>query len=98
MITANEVSGTVAVFEVKVAAAPTNSVNNVISKTFNVYPNPVAAGQLFFSQPLSGKLLDMNGRTIRSFAQANNINIDEIAPGIYILKAEGFEARKIIVQ
>ncbi len=103
VITANETSGSVAVFEVKAATVtppppPTNSVSNINGSNLNVYPNPVRNGQLFFSQPLTGGLYDVSGKQVAGFNAANNINTSLLTPGVYILKAAGFENRKIIIQ
>ncbi|MCB9045311.1 MAG: T9SS type A sorting domain-containing protein [Chitinophagales bacterium] len=97
LITANEVSGTVAVFEVKVAPVSVQDVANKLPK-LNVYPNPVIKGQLYFSTTVTGTIVDMNGRAVASFSNANSISTTNLASGVYFLKANGFSVEKVIVQ
>lgn len=97
LLVANEISATVAVYEVKVAPV---SVKNIAAQlpSLNVYPNPVQKGQLYFSATISGTLVDMNGRPVTSFNNANSINTTNLAAGVYFLNADGFSVEKVIVQ
>lgn len=97
LLVANEISATVAVYEVKVAPV---SVKNIATQlpNLNVYPNPVQKGQLYFSATISGTLVDMNGRDVTSFNNANSINTTNLAAGVYFLNADGFSVEKVIVQ
>lgn len=97
VITANETSGSVAVFEVKVAPVGINDIKNQLP-ALNVYPNPVHDGKLYFSETISGVLVDMQGRAVAQFSNANNIPTSGIAPGTYILHAEGYAIQKVVVQ
>lgn len=97
LLSANEVSGTVAVFEVKVQPLGISAVDNNLMN-LNVYPNPVQNGQLFFSTTVSGNMYDMNGRNVATFTKANSINTANLAPGTYFVNAEGFKVQKVIVQ
>lgn len=94
---ANEISATVAVYEVKVAPL---GVSNIVSQlpSLNIYPNPVQKGQLYFSATISGTLVDMNGHAVTSFNNANSINVTNLAAGVYFLNAEGYSVEKVIVQ
>lgn len=97
VITANEVSGTVAVYEVKAVSV---SVNNLAIeyKKLSVYPNPVNGNQLFFSETISGSLYDVSGRKVVDFNTANSINVAGLSQGIYFLQANGYQVEKVIVQ
>lgn len=97
VITANETSGSVAVFEVKVAPVGINDIKNQLP-SLNVYPNPVHDGKLYFSETISGMLVDMQGRAVAQFSNANNITTSGIAAGTYILRAEGYATQKVVVQ
>jgi hypothetical protein len=97
VLTANEVSGTLAIFEVKAA---TVSVNHLAKELpiLNVYPNPVNNDQLYFSQPISGGLYDMQGRKVMTVSNANSIQTQQLAKGMYILRANGFKFEKVAIQ
>ncbi len=96
ILTANEVSGTLAVFEINAAQLP-DAVANIELPRIHVYPNP-AKDVLYFSQPLSGALYDISGKTVAQFQNANNINVSSYAKGFYILKADGFKVERIVIQ
>lgn len=97
LLSSNEVSGTVAVFEVKVKPL---SIANIASQlpALNVYPNPSFEGKLFFSTTVSGHLFDINGKEIVTFQNANSISTVQLTPGTYFVNAEGFKVQKIIIQ
>ncbi len=97
LLVSNEVSATVAVFEVKVSPVSVQNIYTNLNK-LNVYPNPVVNGQVFFSATISGVLMDVNGRTVSSFNAANSINTANLPAGVYILNAEGFAPVKVVVQ
>jgi hypothetical protein len=99
VVTANETSASVAVFEVKATDLPIGiGAAPVAGKHLNVYPNPVRNDQLFFSRPVSGRLTDLQGRTQRVFQGANHISTAGLSRGIYFLLAEGFATQKIILE
>lgn len=97
LLSANEVSGTVAVFEVKVKPVSVQNIANELPR-LNVYPNPVRNGQLYFSQPVSGTLVDMNGKVVGQLQNANSMSTANLSSGVYFLNAEGFAIEKVIVQ
>lgn len=97
VISANEISGTLAVFEVK-AYKPTTGIEQVELPTVNVYPNPVQQGTLYFSRTISGSMYDMAGHKVLVFKNANSVNTTSLAKGVYLLKAEGFQTQRVVVQ
>ncbi len=97
VITANEVSGTVGVFEVK-AYKPTTGIEQIELPTVNVYPNPVQQGTLYFSQTISGSIYDVAGHKVMDFNNANSVNTGSLANGVYLLKAKGFKTQRVVVQ
>lgn len=99
VVGANETSGTVSVFEVKVIPTPPGAVDNIAQlPTINVYPNPVVSGQLFFSATISGNMVDMHGRIVATYTNANSISTAGMAQGVYFLHPQGFAVEKVIVQ
>ncbi|OSZ79375.1 hypothetical protein CAP35_14275 [Chitinophagaceae bacterium IBVUCB1] len=98
VITANEISGTIAVFEVKATKPPTGNVKNVELPAFNAYPNPVQNGVLYFSQTITGGVYDMAGKKVASFEHANSVNTTSLAKGIYTIQAQGFATQKVVIQ
>lgn len=98
VITANELSGTVAVFEVKAHKPVTGSVSAINLPDFNVYPNPVQNGILYFSQTITGGMYNMAGQKVMHLDNVNHINVAELAKGIYYIQANGLATQKVAVQ
>jgi len=97
VLVSNEISATVAVFEVKVAPVSVKNININLGK-LNVYPNPVVNSQLYFSTTVSGVMMDINGRIVNTFSEANSISTANLPAGVYMLKAEGFAPEKVVIQ
>lgn len=97
LLVSNEISATVAVYEVKVGPVSVEQVTATAPK-LNVYPNPVTNDKLYFSTTVSGSLVDMNGRVIQSFTNANNISTANLSAGVYFVNAEGYAVEKVIIQ
>lgn len=99
VVSANEVSGTVAVFEVKAWEKPDTSVyvSNLGLKRFNVYPNP-ATNELHFGVNVTGELVDVNGRVVVSFEDQNTINVANLPRGMYFLRAEDHMVERVVIQ
>ncbi len=104
VLTANEVSGSVAVFEVGAAviAVDPPPVEGIAAaqaqKALRVYPNPVQSGALFFSEPATGVLYDGQGRAVLHFEKKSSVNTGGLAAGVYLLQAEGFAAVRVVVK
>ena len=63
-----------------------------------IFPNPVQVGSpLFLEKAMSGQIIDVHGRTVMQFAQANQIATSGLKPGIYIMHTEDGISR-IVVQ
>lgn len=99
VVSANEVSGTVAVFEVKAWEQPdtTTSIYALGLKQFQVYPNP-ATSQLNFGGKVSGELVDVNGRVVARFEEQSSLNVANLRAGMYFLRAEGYMVEKVVIQ
>lgn len=94
---ANEISATVAIYEVKVKPLSISNVATSLNK-LNVYPNPIQKGQLYFSTTVTGAMIDMNGRVVNSFVNANSISTSNLSAGVYFINAEGYSVEKVVVQ
>ncbi len=97
VLTANEVSGTVAVFEVK-AHVPVVSVNEIKKEgELVVYPNP-ANDVLNFGAKISGIMYDNSGRTVKHIVEAQSVNVSDLTPGVYFLQVVDNGIHKVIIQ
>ena len=66
-------------------------------KTFQVYPNPVSDGFLYFSQPVAFQLFDLTGKLILQAYNASGFDTQLLKSGIYLLKTTQGNTIRIIV-
>ncbi|MBX2978017.1 MAG: T9SS type A sorting domain-containing protein [Flavobacteriales bacterium] len=62
-----------------------------------IWPNPVH-DQLFLSQPISGSVHDIHGRQVRHVTNAQVIQVNDLAPGVYILRMDDGGAQRFVVE
>lgn len=86
VITGNEVSGTVTVFEIT-RFVSTGEVEHE-QKALQVYPNPVPnGGQLCTANRDDYQLVDTQGKVVTSYQNQECLNISVQAPGVYFLQS-----------
>lgn len=85
------------------------SVTDVEFGSVRIFPNP-SKGQIYISNPKNLKikaieLIDLSGRTIQQWQDfqltENQLNIQHIPPGVYLLKATtaaGVKTKKLVIQ
>ena len=99
VIIANELSGTLSMYEVDVA--PTLGTGEVTPEkaTFNVFPNPVNKGNtLYFNRKQDYELYDMSGKLIGKEKNALTINTSTLSTGVYLVKTSEGHLKRIIVK
>ncbi|ASK30301.1 alkaline phosphatase [Chryseobacterium sp. T16E-39] len=98
VVIANEISGTLAMYEV--TQSPTLGTGEVKTEkaTFNIFPNPVAKGNtLYFNRAQDYELYDMSGKLIGKEKNALTIDTSRLTTGVYLVKtAEGMIKRLIV--
>lgn len=99
VIIANELSGTLSMYEV--AVAPTLGTGEITSEkaTFNVFPNPVNKGNtLYFNRKQDYELYDMSGKLIGKEKNALTIHTSTLSTGVYLVKTSERHLKRIIVK
>jgi len=76
----------------------TNSVDMSEIDKLNIYPNPVVNGWLFLSEPVSGKIINLQGEELIKFEMQQKIGLNNIKPGLYIIQTVDGKSSKLIVQ
>lgn len=89
-----EVSGSVGI--IQVGSTLTSISEEVLSNTFEVYPNPISNGVLNFSTKISGKIYDVNGKQIKVLNNENNIDTNTFTEGVYIIKTNSGETKRFL--
>ena len=93
---ANEISGTISLFEVNTTTLSTNDFKNE-PKTFVIFPNPNQNGVVYFNRMANYQLFDYSGKLIKSENNALTINTSKLASGLYIVKTSEGIVKKLVV-
>lgn len=99
VIMANEISGTLSMYEVNLG--PTLSTGGVKTEkaTFNIFPNPVNKGNiLYFNRAQSYELYDMSGKLLGKEKNALTIDTSKLNTGVYLIKTSEGEVKRVIVK
>lgn len=99
VIIANEISGTLSMYEV--ATSPTLGTGEIKTEkaTFNVFPNPVNKGNtLYFNRKQDYELFDMSGKMIGSEKNALTIETSRLSTGVYLVKTSEGHVKRVIVK
>ncbi|NIF04357.1 T9SS type A sorting domain-containing protein [Chryseobacterium sp. Tr-659] len=99
VIIANEISGTLSMYEV--AMPPTLGTGEIKPEqtTFNIFPNPVSKGNtLYFNRKQDYELYDMSGKLIGKEKNALTINTSNLSAGVYLVKTSEGHLKRVIVK
>lgn len=99
VIIANEISGTLSMYEV--AIPPTLGTGETQSEqaTFTVFPNPVNKGNiLYFNRKQDYELYDMSGKLIGKEKNALTIDTAHLSTGVYLVKTSEGPIKRVIVK
>jgi len=99
VVVANEISGTLSMYEV--ALSPTLSTGEVKPEkaTFNIFPNPVNKGNtLYFNRAQGYELYDMSGKLLGKEKNALTIDTSKLNTGVYLIKTSEGEVKRVIVK
>ncbi|WP_172279895.1 choice-of-anchor I family protein [Chryseobacterium sp. LAM-KRS1] len=98
VVIANEISGTLSMYEV--VTPPTLGTGEVKAEqaTFNVFPNPLIKGNtLYFNRAQDYELYDMSGKLLKKEKNSLLIETSSLATGVYLIKtSEGILKRFIV--
>jgi len=98
VVIANEISGTLSMYEVATPTLATGEVKTEKS-TFNVFPNPVAKGNtLYFNRAQDYELYDMSGKLIKKQKNALTIDTSGLSTGVFLVKTNEGQLKRIIVK
>jgi hypothetical protein len=97
LILANEVSSTVAVYNIITGTTTATRAGQLAAPLF-AYPNPSQGTAVRLSRPISGTLCDLTGRTLRQLATTDQLETTGLAAGVYVLRANDGAATKLVVR
>jgi hypothetical protein len=97
LILANEVSSTVAVYNVVTSTTTATRAGQTAAPLF-AYPNPSQDAAVRLSRPVSGTLCDLTGRVVRQLAATDHLATTGLVAGVYVLRADDGAATKLVVR
>lgn len=97
LISANEVSGTITIYQINYPGLGEDELN-MQTESFQVYPNPNMDGNLYVSKFGTYKVYDLFGKLIKTAVNTKLINVSELTPGVYFLNNAQNQSVKFIKQ
>ncbi|MBJ6110710.1 choice-of-anchor I family protein [Hymenobacter sp. BT523] len=101
LLLANEISSTVAVYQVGLRGVVTSAKNGAPApEALHCFPNPAAPGAAErLSRPVAGALLDGLGRAVRQLPTAtDHLDVRGLAAGLYVLRATDGATTRVVVR
>lgn len=95
-VVANEISGTLTLFEVNTVTLSTNDFVNE-PKTFVIFPNPNQNGIVYLNRVASYELYDYSGKLLQSEKDALTIDTSRLASGMYLVKTSEGMIKKLVI-
>lgn len=99
VIVANEISGTLSMYEVTPSATLATGEVKTEKASFNIFPNPVNKGNtLYFNRAQGYELYDMSGKLLGKEKSALTIDTSNLNTGVYLIKTSEGEVKRFIVK
>ena len=99
VIIANEISGTLSMYEVATPATLGTDEVKTEQATFTIFPNPVNKGNiLYFNRKQDYELYDMSGKLIGKEKNALTISTSTLSTGVYLVKTSEGQIKRVIVK
>lgn len=99
VIVANEISGTLSMYEVSGAGNLATGEAKTEKATFNAFPNPVTKGDtLYFNRIQDYELYDMSGKLLGKEKNALTIDTSRLSTGVYLVKTSEGHTKRVIVK
>lgn len=99
VIIANEISGTLSMYQVAFPATLATGEIKTEKAPFNVFPNPITKGNiLYFNRSQDYELYDMSGKMLGKDKNALTIDTSKLSAGVYLLKPSEGPIKRVIVK
>jgi hypothetical protein len=98
ILVANEISGTITIFEVNAKSLSAPDFVSDSTPTFVLFPNPSQKGIVYFNRTADVQVFDINGKNVLTTKNAQTINTTQFSTGIYFVKTSEGIVKKMIVK
>ncbi|TXC76954.1 T9SS type A sorting domain-containing protein [Luteibaculum oceani] len=83
----------------KLGYSPVSSISNKEGvQSFSAYPNPNNTGVLNTNLKANYSLLDIQGRTLKSFVQSDALDVSDVQSGTYLVKHQSGATVRVVVK
>ncbi len=97
LLLANEISSTVSVYGIQTRGVLSMQQARRAAP-LHLYPNPSQGGPVQLSRAVSGQLLDVLGRPLRTLHRAAQLETAGLAPGVYVVRADDGASTRLVVR
>ncbi|MGV3698215.1 choice-of-anchor I family protein [Flavobacterium sp.] len=97
VLVANEISGTITIFEIDSNDLSTPEMGNP-QKTFVLFPNPATDNIVYFNRVASYELYDASGKILRKADDALTIDTSTLTTGVYFVKTSEGIVKQLLVK
>jgi len=96
VIIANEISGTLTIYEVNAGKLSNEDFEPSQVKAFNIFPNPTNGEIVYFNRAADVMVFDLNGRQMYQGKNVQTLNIAHYPAGIYLIKTSEGLVQKLV--
>ncbi len=98
IVVANEISGTISIYEV-IDNNVTVGVDNAQQiSTFNLFPNPASGATVYFNRVADIEIIDAFGKLIYTASNAQSIDVSNYSKGIYFVRTSDGLVEKLLLK
>lgn len=97
VIVANEISGTLTIFEIANNLPTSIETTQTKSLRFNVFPNPSNQNMVYFNRKATVDVIDISGRIVFSGNEQLTLDISNYKNGVYFVKTNDGEISRLVV-
>lgn len=96
LVASNEISGNVSIYSLSFTTSLGE--NGKKGVELSVYPNPTNGNTVNMNKVATGSIFNMIGKEVARFNNTNTIQISSLTEGMYIIKTQLGESKKLIVR
>ncbi|MBO3270212.1 choice-of-anchor I family protein [Hymenobacter defluvii] len=98
LLLANEVSSTITAYGIQTATPTPTRGPLTATAALQLYPNPTQGSTVRLSRAVSGTLLDLTGRPVRTLSATDRLETTGLAGGVYTLRTTDGATSKLVVR
>jgi hypothetical protein len=98
IVVANEISGTIAVYEVVDNNNTVGLENTAAVAAFNLFPNPSSGATVYFNRAADIEVTDVAGKLTYTASNAQSIDVSNYSKGVYFVRTSEGLVKQLVVK